>query len=290
MSEHSYCIIQKTSVSKVDSIITKNEFSYFSQITPGRIPEVFAKGIISEAGYRLHSFPAISPDYNEVYWAVIPPKVLFIKKEDTSWTVPHIASFSEGNIQAPFFSHDGKRIYFQMNKGSDFGSLDIWYVEKSENGWSNPVNLGAPPNSKGKESQPSLTSKGVVYFIGPLNGVTWEQGIYCSRLENGNYLDPVLLNEPINTDFIEAYPFIAPDESFLLFSSSRPSAFENDLKLFISFRNDDGSWKAPINLSEILGLKSAVRYGCISPDKKYLFYLMDNKIYWVDAKIIERLK
>ena len=163
-------------------------------------------------------------------------------------------------------------------------------LKKNNNGWSLAHNLGSPPNSEGKESQPSLTSDGVIYFIGPLEGVAWEQGIYYSRLENDNYIDPILLKEPINTEYIEAYPFIAPDESFLLFSSSRPSTNENELKLFISYRNKDGNWKEPINLSEKLGLKSAVRFGCISRDKKYLFYLMDNNIYWVDAKIIEGLK
>lgn len=286
MSEHSYCIIQKTEVSKGDSIITKNDFSNFGQITPVRILEVFAKDIISEAGYRLHSFPAISPDYKEIYWAVIPPKVLFIKKEDTSWTVPQIASFSEGNIQAPFFSHDGKRIYFQMNKRSGFGSLDIWYVEKENDGWSKPYNLGSPPNTEGRESHPSLTSEGNVYFVGPLSGSGWDQGIYCSHINNGQYTQPELLSEPVNSAYIDAYPFIASDGSFLLFSSSRPSYEEKELKLFVSFRDKNNSWKEPVNISKKLGLQSAVRFGSISPDNKYLYYLMDNKIYRVDSQIL----
>ncbi len=273
-----------------DSTIVNNDMSYFGQTPPGKTPEIFAPGVISEAGYRLHSFPTFSPDYKEIYWAVIPPQVLFTKKENQSWTEPQTATFSERNIQSPIFSNDGRRIYFQMSKETGYGSVDIWFVEKTNDGWSIAKNLGSPPNSEGKESQPSLTSEGDIYFIGPLEGVAWEQGIYYSRLENDNYIDPILLKEPINTEYIEAYPFIAPDESFLLFSSSRPSTNENELKLFISFRNKDGSWKEPINLSEKLGLKSAVRFGCISPDKKYLFYLMDNNIYWIDVKIIEELK
>jgi len=263
---------------------------YLGQKPPGMTPEIFAPRIISEAGYQLHSFPAISPDGCEIYWAVIPPKIMFMKQIAGVWTKPEVAPFTEKNIQAPVFPPDGNRLYFQITRETGFGSLDIWYVERTDNGWSDPKNLGTPPNSEKMEAQPSFTSDGTMYFTGSLEGVLWDRGIYRSRLRSidGKYSIPELLNKPINTEFIDAYPFIAPDESFLLFSSSRPDRQEEDLKLFISFRDEMGNWSEPINLSAKLGVQSSIRFGCLSPDGKYLFYMSCEKIYWVDAKIIQK--
>lgn len=48
-------------------------------------------------------------------------------------------------------------------------------------------------------------------------------------------------------EFNDHDPFIAPDESCLIFSSNRPGGYgSNDL--YISFRNDNDTWTAPRNM------------------------------------------
>ena len=80
------------------------------------------------------------------------------------------------------------------------------------------------------------------------------------------------------------YPCIAPDESYLIFASSRQAQNANS-GLFITYRQPDGSWidPRPINLGMRAGLP------VVSPDGEYLFFTAGERgksdIYWVDARI-----
>ena len=259
---------------------------YFGQPIPVSIPEVFAPGVITDAGFRLHGFPAFSQKGDEVFWPVLPPVIMCKRFLDDHWTAPETASFSGRAAQAPLFSPDGNRIYFQAAMSGGLGSLDIWYTERTDSGWGVPVNPGAPLNSPQMEGQPSLTADGTIYFFGSMEGSGWNRGIYrCSHV-NGQYQTPERLPEPVNTAYVDVYPFVSRDERFLLFSSSRPGMEEKDLKLFLSIRNQDGSWETPVNLSEKLELKGAVRYGALSPDGRVLFFMVNGKIFWVSADIL----
>jgi len=269
---------------------TANTIDYFGQEPPGLSPKIFAPGILSEAGYRLHCFPAFSPDGKEVFWSVIPPKILYMKNANGVWSAPETAPFSQGNINAPSFSPDGSRLYFQAARPEGFGSLDIWYVEKTETGWSSPVNAGQPVNSEKLESQPSVAENGNLYFTGYLENVALGRGIYVAKFTNGGYTEPEILGDAINTEGIEYTPFIAPDESCLLFASSRPGTKEKDLRIYVSFHNNDKSWANPVNINEYMGFDAPSRFPYISPDGKYLFFYSSGNIYWIDSKIIEFCK
>ena len=271
-----------------DHPVLKGDYLGFRK--PGIQPKIFAPGVISKAGYRLHGFPAFAPDGNQIFWPVIPPKIMYMIKTQDIWSKAEPAPFSNGNMQAPFFSLDGKKLFFQAAKKGGLGSLDIWYVEKTETGWSEPKNLGKPVNSPKLESQPTFTRNGTIYFAGSMEDTGFNRGIYYSKLIDGKYSEPVPLNFPVNTKYIDAYPFIAQDESYLLFCSSRPSMEEKDIKLFLSFRKGENLWEGPVNLNEILNIESPARYPSVSPDEKYLFFLNKGNIYWVDIKIIEQLR
>ena len=162
----------------------KFQAEYCGQEPPGLIPELFASDIIS-GKFNLHGFPTFSPNGKEIYWPVLPPKILFMKYENNSWTNPAEASFSESNSQAPCFSPDGNKIFYQVTRNGGYGNLDIWYVEKVGIGLSHPKNIGQPINSSKLESQPSFTKEGTIYFTGELEGVLANRGIYRARYANG---------------------------------------------------------------------------------------------------------
>lgn len=263
---------------------------YLGQKPPGSKPEIFAPGVIS-GGFRFHGFPAFSPDGKEIWLSVIPPQIMLMKYENGKWSEPQPASFSDGhNITSANFSPDGQRMYYQSLRPGGLGSVDIWFVERSGSEWSEPKNLGAPVNSSKLEGQPSFTKDGTIYFCGELKGTVFDRGIYRSRYVNGKYQNPQLLPEQINTKYLDIYPFIAPDESYLLFCSTRFSLEERNRRIFISFRSKDDSWSEPINLNKKMNFDMQSAFPCISPDGKYLFFTGDGEIYWMDVKIIEELK
>ena len=103
------------------------------------------------------------------------------------------------------------------------------------------------------------------------------------------------LGKNINTEHADAYPFIAPDESYLLFASSRPGAISKETDICISFRNDDDSWSEPQFLSEKVNNGFTTAFPYVTSDGKYLFFLRFNErgtdaFYWVDARILEEMK
>lgn len=262
--------------------------SYLDQPPPGMNPVPFAPGIFEDPDVRIHGFPAISPDGDEVAWPVIPPRIMTVRKVGSEWTAPAAASFSSGNIQAPVFSVAGNRIYFQKSDPGGYGSLDIWYVEKTANAWGKKVNLGRPPNSDRLESQPSLTRDGTIYFTGHLGGALMNRGIFRSRYREDRYEEPVPLPPLINSHWVDYTPFIAPDESFLLFSSSRPSPDEKDIRIHVSFRDENDLWTEPLNLSRVMGFDRPCRFPCLTPDGKYIIFLSGDGFYWVSAEILAK--
>ena len=143
---------------------------------------------------------------------------------------------------------------------------------------------------------PSITNNGSIYYFGHAEGLGTmnDFGIYRAEFINGTYLKPELLPECINTagGVLNWTPFVAPDESYLLFSSNR---INNQQGIFISFRRNNGTWTEAYSLGETINTNTGERFPAVSPDGKYLFFTRwvstDNEdIMWVSAKIIDEIK
>ena len=263
---------------------------YFGEEEPGFIPQLFAPQLFTRPDHFLHGFPSFSPDGKEVFWPVIPLNILTMKNENGTWSEPAVAPFTEGNMQAPSFSPDGGRLYFQLSSPAGHGDLDIWYVEKSGSGWSAKKNPGSPPNSEQMESQPSLTKKGTIYYTGFSQNAAWNRGIYKCVCDGNRYNTPTLLPEPVNTEYIDYTPFISPDETFLLFASTRPLTDENNMRIYVSFRHPDDTWTEPVNLNDIMDFDRPSRFPCMTPDGRFIVFLSENQYYWVSSRILEKCR
>jgi len=118
-----------------------------------------------------------------------------------------------------------------------------------------------------------------------------------SRLVDGEYEQPKLLGEQFGVGTYNAHPFVAPDESYIIWDSRREGGYGTS-DLYISFRTVEGSWGPAINLGDKINTSDAENYPTVSPDGKFLFF--DRRtgtgpdrqvaIYWVDAQIIEDLR
>jgi Tol biopolymer transport system component len=92
---------------------------------------------------------------------------------------------------------------------------------------------------------------------------------------------------------MDTLPYIAPDESVLLFSSMRPDGY-GDFDLYVSYKKKNGTWTKAKNMGDTINTPARESVSVVSPDGKYLFFMSRRngigEFFWVDAKIIEELK
>jgi len=254
---------------------------YLGQSPPGSEPKPFAPGIV----FGHHSALAVSPDGQEMYWGST-SAIMMTRLQNGRWTTPAPAPFSgtstvEFYDDVPFVSPDNKRLVFTSLRpvGAGAGGKEnIWFVERTAGGWSTPKPVSPEVNGMLLHWQISVSRSGTLYFKGRSEA---GNGIYFSRLVNGEYTKPVYAGPAINGEGDGICPYVAPDESYLIFS--RPSANRREALLFISFKAQDGQWGAPVALDRRLRGPMAI----VSPDGKYLFL---GGITWAEAAFIEALR
>ncbi len=275
------------------------EIDYLGQTPPGNTPAVFAPEIISVEGIVEHSAPTFSPDGNEVFWQankldsqqnwII--SCMTMRRVGNTWSTPEVTPFDYG----PFFSPDGNRLYFE-SKGE---GTDPKYIEKRGDSWSEPISIGIIsrfPEIKFAYNL-SIAANGTLYFLGYAAGHWNNFGLYKTELINGEYAEPELLPPGINSlgNIRNWTPYIAPDESYLIFSSSRGTSIYDQGDLYLSFRQFDGNWTNPVSLGNAINSNKNERFPAVSPDGKYLFFTRsdddyDEGVLWVSTAIIDSLK
>jgi Tol biopolymer transport system component len=241
-------------------------------------PSIFAEGVVSTGDFDSH--PAFTPDGKTLYFVRSTPNfsrwtILVSRFVKGRWNTPEVAPFSGQYSDAdPFITRDGSRFYFISNRPvaeKAKPDLDIWVMEKTATGWSDPKNVGAPINSSGSEWYPTLAANGTIYFGSDREGGRGRTDIYRSRLVDGKYAPPENLGEAINTQFNEFEPLIAPDESFLIFMGGGRADGHGGFDLYISY-NRNGVWTKPTNLGNKINSEGNEYSPAISPDGKYFFW------------------
>ncbi len=214
-------------ISVFSQSINSNSGEYLGMEPPGMEAEVFAPGVLSTS--MSEWCICISPDLDEIYYGVTGAysTIIVIKRdEDGIWGEPEVASFSgRYSDYEPSMSPDGKRIYFVSNRpleqtGEPKRDTDIWYVERTESGWSGAHHTGSNINSDESEYYPSVASDGTLYFTAQLDGDSIGYGIYSAEPDHDGYDAPVRLNDSVNAEVITGHSYIAPDESYIVYSSN----------------------------------------------------------------------
>jgi hypothetical protein len=162
----------------------------------------------------------------------------------------------------------------------------IWKVERTETGWGEPGYVGYG-------MYVTTTKDGTIYVMDN-DYEDWKKfGIARTNLVNGRF-GPFERQKggvisPAPGRMAGSHPCIAPDESFLIFDSYTIDPPGGQAKLFVCFRESDGSWGKAANLSEILESERNIA-ASLSPDGNYLFFRAESDIYWVSTKILDQLK
>lgn len=270
---------------------------YLNQPPPGLTPEVFAPGLISKEN-EFEFGSVFSADGTEFYYAVDvdgKPEIRYTKLAGKQWTSPVKLFYHEQyGYNDPFLSPDEQQLYFissqPLNGTGPKKDIDIWYAEREKNGWSAPINAGPVINSDSNEYYISFTQTGTMYFSSNTNAMgSGDYDIYSSRSVDGKFQSPHRLSDAVNKRTYEADVFVAYDESYLIFCATRPGGYGRG-DLYISFRQDDGSWGQAKNMGHVINTKEYEFCPFVTRDGQYFFYSGNKDIYWVDAAIIETLR
>jgi len=250
-------------------------------------PEIFAPGVIS--GPANDGAPTFSPDGSTLYFARSGANWGFIlesHKVAGRWTEPEVASFSgQFSDSQPALSPDGRRLIFVSTRtmaaatanGSApkmvFGGSAVWEVDRLGSGWGEPFRLPDSINLSARVFKPTIAADGSLYFMAQTaDAKTWR--LYRSQYNNGTYqkAEPLSFSDGNHTD---VDPAIAPDESFLIFSSAgRAKPEDTHEHLYIVFKEGAG-WGAVVPLRyEDDYEKNPTDDGeaNLSPDRRSLFF------------------
>jgi hypothetical protein len=215
---------------------------------------------------QLKQFPnvrdfTISADGVEAYFSAQSPlgelsTIMRIKYERGNWQAPELVAFSGQymDIEA-FLSPDGLQLYFASDRPLDKDSdepkdFDIWYVQRAniDAEWSEPVNIGSPINTEHNEFFPSISINKNMYFTSNPPESKGKDDIYFAAWEDGVYAKAVSMSDSINSEGYEFNAYIAPDESFLIYSGYNRVDGQGSGDLYISYQKSDSTWSNAINL------------------------------------------
>ena len=251
---------------------------FIGQSLPKDSSEVFAPGVISTAYNERDA--AFSPDGNEFFYSLkgtIGFSLIQTKIKDGVWQSPEVASFSGkySDIE-PCFSRDGTKLFFVSNRPltgeGEPKDYDIWFVEKINDGWGKPKNIGLPINTEANEFYPSFTEDGTIYFCANYKNGIGGEDLYYSVFKDGKYLSPINLGASVNSVRDEFNSFVSSDGNFIIFTSMGWGAGFGGGDLWISFRKDVNSWTKPKNMGKQINSPYFEYCPSITPDGKYFFF------------------
>ena len=252
----------------------------------GREPRVFSPGVISSGAHD--SAPAFSPDGKVLYFGRSTPAaslILTSRLGREGWSLPTVAPFSGRWLDMePAMSPDGSYIVFVSNRPASPGGApvdgaangqsqpgkggNLWRVDRVRSGgWGQPVHLSSVINSVGSIYAPSIAADGTLFFMKP-SVATGRFQLYSAKVSSHGYdaPQPLPFSDGSTTD---VDPAVAPDQSFIIFGSSRRP--KTDIDLYIAHRGPAG-WEKPIYLGDAVNSPTSDAEPRLSPNTKSLYF------------------
>ncbi len=243
-------------------------------VTAQQVERVGA-GVISLDG-RNETFPAVDPADGSLWFSVYDRSfdaqtIVRAPPSGAGWTVAAVAPFSgRFGDRAPRFAPDGRRLYFTSNRpapGHPAGDMNIWVVERTAVGWSEPALVPGASSVEGRDIHNAVLRDGTMYVASSRPGGAGRSDIWRigpdGRAQN--------LGGPINDGLSQPDIYVSPDGSWMiLVITDHPQGLGGDDLFASEFRN--GAWTTPRHLGPVVN-SSEYEYGpTVSPDGRYLYF------------------
>lgn len=228
--------------------------------------------------------PAFTPDGKTVFFthsAGDKRTIMVSRLSHGSWSKAETEPFSGQWMDIePAMAPDGSYLVFISNRPATPGGKaidghyngsaqpgwggNLWRVNRLGKNWSEPVRLPDVINTNSSIYAPAVVRDGSLYFMQP-DPTTNKFRLYRSQFTNGTFATPEPLSFSDGSGDFD--PAVAPDESFIIFSSRRAPAPEKHSAIFVAFSENHG-WSAPVPFQPfLLGIESR-----LSPDRKTLYF------------------
>ncbi|MDR1672317.1 MAG: OmpA family protein [Bacteroidales bacterium] len=166
---------------------------------------------------------------NYMYMTVCDPKsgkcgIYRSKYDRKKWGEPEALFVnSKYDIAHPMLGNKGQRLYFTSNAQGGKGKTDIWYVDKTDDIWGEPVNAGDKINTTGREEFPFVEGDSLLYFASTGHEGFGGLDIFAVSIEHdGSFGERINLGRPFNSG-ADDFNLITYGEAGALVSSRNPT-------------------------------------------------------------------
>ena len=132
------------------------------------------------------------------------------------------------NFGQPCITANGQRIYFVSDKPGGSGGTDIWYCDRVNDDWAEPVNMGTRINTPGGEMYPFVTSDSTFYFSSSGQPGLGGYDLFTVKLTPAGPGKVFNMGYPMNTTANDIGIVLMADDSTGFFVSDRPGGQGSD--------------------------------------------------------------
>lgn len=190
----------------------------------------------------------------------------------------------------PSISKDGKRLVFSSYRPapgdkSEKPNAHIWYADRKDDGWSEPVFLGKANNLGFYHSWVEFGWDGDIYF--QQTTPDWKTSKNLITRWNGKeYTEPILFEEVENwkkwnpeVRVVGGSPGTSKEIIFLDVATRNPKTGKGASDIYVSLKKD-GKWTEPKPLGANINSDGFDVFPFFSPDNQYLYFVRDFKEFY----------